>query len=192
MRRRTEFTVIASAIVIAGLLIAASLFVAVGGAKTITVTKTVTTTSLSTLTTMTTATLSATNSESITSESTQTSLDTNFTTNFYYQVSVNYSGSWNLAYWGQNGTLTQNNAVYCNECYGGVMQYNVYGNLTGSGNYQTEITTYGVGYVENVLCIDAAILNANTGTLTLTVLGKTGIATALINPSVEVCVTYAV
>ena len=111
---------------------------------------------------------------------------------FYYQVSVNYSGSWNLAYWGQNGTLTQNNAVYCNECYGGIMQYNVYGNLTGSGNYQTEITTYGADYMENVLCVDAAILNANTGTLTLTVLGKTGTATAAISPTVEVCVTYAV
>jgi hypothetical protein len=72
------------------------------------------------------------------------------------------------------------------------MQYNVYGNLTGSGNYQTEITTYGVGYVENVLCVDAAILNAPTGTLTLTVVGTTGIATAPINPTVEVCATYGV
>jgi hypothetical protein len=71
------------------------------------------------------------------------------------------------------------------------MQYNVYGGQTGSGNYQTEITTYGVGFVENVLCVDAAMVNAGTGNLTLTVVGKTGIATA-VNPTVEVCVTYAV
>jgi len=124
-----------------------------------------------------------------------TALDTTFTTKFYYQISINYSGSWNLAYWGQNGTLetgSQSNSVYCNDCYGGVLQYNVYGGMTGSGNYHTELVTYGVGYVENVLCVDAAILNANTGTLTLTVAVKTGIATAAISPTVEVCFTFGV
>jgi len=41
------------------------------------------------------------------SESSQqtTSLDTTFTTNFYYWITVNYSGSWRLVYWGWNGTL---------------------------------------------------------------------------------------
>lgn len=113
-------------------------------------------------------------------------------TYFHYQVSVNYSGSWNLAYWGQNGTLSQNTTVYCNECYGGTMQYNVHGNLTGSGYYQTEITTYRLGYAENVMCVEGAILNANAGTLTLTVAGKTVNATAPINPTIEVCITYGV
>jgi hypothetical protein len=72
------------------------------------------------------------------------------------------------------------------------MHYNVSGNRTGSGNYSTGIGTYGPGNVENVLCVEAAILNAPSGTLTLTVASTTGIATASTNPTVEVCVVQAV
>ncbi len=118
---------------------------------------------------------------STTSESYQTSLDTTFTTNFYYPISINYSGSWNLVYWGTNGTVTQYNFTH----------YNVKGNLTGSGNYETTITTYGVGYVENTLCAKATKLDSRNLTLALTVLTQTNSTTGS-NPSAEVCATMAV
>ncbi len=124
-------------------------------------------------------------------ESSQTSSPTAFTTYFDFPVSVNYSGAWNLAYWGQNGTASQGYQVYCNACYGGTTRYNVYGSLSGSGEYQMDVTTYGLGYVENTLCVEAAILGAATGNLTLTVLGEAGTATSL-NPTAEVCATLAV
>lgn len=177
-----SYLVIAAAIVIAAFLISISVFVAVGGAKTTTIT-----TASITTTTITTVILSSTSTESA-----QSSHNTTVGYDFYYSIDINYSGSWNLAYWGQDGNVTQNNAVYCNECYGGVMHYNVSGNRTGSGNYSTGIGTYGLGNMENVLCVEAAILNAPSGTLTLTVASTTGIATAPINPTVEVCATFGV
>jgi hypothetical protein len=132
------------------------------------------------------------NSESTTSESTQTSLDTTFTTYFHYPISINYSGSWNLVYWGENGTVPQNSSTIPGRNPAYVpWQYNVKGNLTGSGNYRTAITTYGVGYVENMLCAKATKLDSQSLTLTLTVVGTTNSTTAS-NPSAEVCVTYGV
>ena len=106
---------------------------------------------------------------------TGSSIDNAFTTHFYYSISINYSGSWNLAYWGQNGTAANN----------------VKGNLTGSGNYETTIVTYGVGFVENHFCAQATKLDSQNLTLTLGVVGKTNSTTAS-NPSTKVCVTFAV
>ncbi len=108
----------------------------------------------------------------ISSESSQT-----FTTYFHYSISINYSSSWNLVYWGHDGTGTQ---------------INVRGNFNGSGNYETEVTTYGVGYVENTLCSNATKLDSqNNLTLTLTVITFTN-STNAYDPSVEVCATQAV
>lgn len=115
------------------------------------------------------------------SESSETALGTTFTTNFYFSISINYSGSWNLVYWGTNGTVSQYN--YTN--------YNVKGNLNGSGYYDTTIVTYGVGYVENTLCANAIKLDSQNLTLTLTVL-TTANSTVASNPSVEACGTYGV
>ena len=94
---------------------------------------------------------------------------------FYYPISINYSGSWSLAYWveGQNS---------------------VKGTLSGSGNYQTTITFYVVGYAEDTLCANATKLSGdslqqNDLNLTLSVLGATNSTTA---SSTEVCATMAV
>jgi len=61
--------------------------------------------------------------------------DTTFTTDFYYSVSINYSGLWNLAYWSTNGTITPDNYTHCI----------VKGNLNGSGDYEKTVVTHGVG-----------------------------------------------
>ncbi|MGI0079895.1 MAG: hypothetical protein ACRECH_09750 [Nitrososphaerales archaeon] len=102
-----------------------------------------------------------------------------FTTYYSFPIYVNYSGSWRLVYWGTNGTMTPDN--YTN--------YNVRGNLTGSGNYEKTIATYGVGYELNTLCANATKLGTeNNLTLSLTVLVKNESTTAF-NQSVEVCVS---
>jgi hypothetical protein len=100
---------------------------------------------------------------------------TTFTTRFTYPISINYSGSWNLVYRAQNGTITQ---------------FNVNGNLNGSGDFKITIATYGVGHVENTLCAEATKLDSQSLPLTLTVLVETNSTTAS-DPSTEVCVTYA-
>ncbi|MGI0078576.1 MAG: hypothetical protein ACRECH_03035 [Nitrososphaerales archaeon] len=108
----------------------------------------------------------------------QTSFDNTFTWNFPFPISVNYSGSWMLTYWAENGTATQNN---------------VKGNISASGNYMTTVTIYGVGYVEKTLCANATKLDSKQNvSLTLTVLTTdfTNSTTAS-NPSVEVCATVA-
>jgi hypothetical protein len=113
-------------------------------------------------------------------------LDTTFITNFYFPISINYSGSWNLRYWGYNGTATQPN---------------VKGNLNGSGDYQTTIVTYGVGYVENTLCAEATKLDSLNLTLTLAMGGPpyrieggyhSLVSTNATDPSAETCFTIAV
>jgi hypothetical protein len=120
------------------------------------------------------------------------SFNTTFTTYFHYQISVNYSGPWNLVYWGENGTVPQNSSTIPGRNPSYVpWQYNVKGNLTGSGNYETTITTYGVGYVENMLCAQATKLGSQNLTLTLAIVGKTN-STTDSKPSAEVCVTFAV
>jgi len=113
--------------------------------------------------------------------------NTTFTTDLYYPITINYSGSWNLSYWGQNGTYGLKEKTIP----GTTWQYDVKGNLNGSGNYVTTIVTYGVGYMEDTLCANATKLNSQSNlTLTLTVLGQSNSTTAL-NPSAEVCATYA-
>ena len=120
---------------------------------------------------------------STTSESSQTSIDTTFTTFNNFGISINYSGSWRLVYWGHNGTVTQYNYT----------QYNVKGNLTGSGNHGITVVTYAVGYEENTLCANATKLDSQPNiTLTLWVLTSqlTNSSTPS-DPSAEVCATIA-
>jgi len=135
---------------------------------------------------------------SIESSQTTTSVDSTFTTNFYYWITVNYRGSWNLVYWGWNGTLIGQfscaNSIqrFCLTPYNST-QDSVHGNMTRSGNYTFLVVTYGVGYVQNTLCANATKLGdlKNNLTLTLTVLGTTNNATDS-NPSTEACGTYGV
>jgi len=102
--------------------------------------------------------------------------DTSVTSQFYYPISVNYSGSWNLVYWVENGR----------------QKSDVIGNLTGSGDYDTTITFYVVGYAEDTLCANATKLNSqNNLTLTLSVLGQTNSTTAS-DLTAEVCATMGV
>jgi hypothetical protein len=121
------------------------------------------------------------NSTSTTSESSQTSLDTTFTTNFFYHIYINYSGPWTLEYLGTNGTITF-------DAYH-VIQYNVKGYLNGSGDYETTVVTYGVGYVINTLCVTATKLDSQNN-LTLIVLFPNRRSTTAPNASVEVCASY--
>jgi hypothetical protein len=93
-------------------------------------------------------------------ETSLTASDTTFTTHFSYWIIINYSGSWNLVYWGQDGIVTQYNAT----------NYNVKGDLNGTGDYESQIITYGVGYVENTLCARATKLDSSQNNLTLEVL----------------------
>lgn len=117
-------------------------------------------------------------------------MDNTFTTYFYYPISVNYSGSWSLVYWGENGTASQNSSAMP-----GPMPYpwwyNIHGSFTGSGNYMTRIVTYGIGYVENHLCAKATKMDSQSATLALAVVNMANSTTAS-NPSVEVCFTWAV
>jgi hypothetical protein len=125
--------------------------------------------------------------ESTTSQ-TSTSSYPDFITKFYYRLSINYSGSWSLVYWAHNGTFEPNEKTIP----GKMAPYNIQGNLRCAGNYKTEVTTYGVGYVENWFCAQATKLDSQSGViLTLGVLSKTNSTTAS-NPSAEVCFTYAV
>jgi hypothetical protein len=116
------------------------------------------------------------------------SFNNTFTTYFHYPISINYSGSWNLVYWEENGSTTPNN----NDTIPGTLaHYTFKGNLNGAGNYESTITTYGVGYVENTFCANATELDSQSLALTLTVLGRTN-STTTSNPSTRVCVVYAV
>lgn len=124
-----------------------------------------------------------------TSGNPQTKLEATFTTDFPFDISITYSGSWRLVYWGLNGTMNDNRTIYCNVCYGNEMEYNVVGNLTGSGNYNTQIVTYGIGYVENTLCANLTRLDSSQGNLTLMV---SGTSNSTDSSSIEVCATYAV
>jgi hypothetical protein len=108
--------------------------------------------------------------------SSQTSFDTTFTWNFPFLISVNYSGSWSLVYWGENGTATQSSVT---------------GHLSGSENHQITITLFGVGYIERTLCADATKLNPQSNlNLTLTIVRQSR-STSASNPSARVCATAA-
>ncbi len=136
--------------------------------------RTSTTTTTQTYTVTTTSVFLGNSSTTNSSESSETSLDTTFTTNFYYPISINYSGSWRLTYWGQYGLVTR------------------YNETQGSGNFETTVVTYGVGYVLNSLCAIATKLDSqNNLTLTLTVLTSSQNTTALVS-SVQACGNYGV
>lgn len=94
----------------------------------------------------------------------------------FFPISINYSGSWNLVYWVEYASGVLND---------------VKGNLNGSGNYQTAITFYVVGYGGATLCANATKLDNSQNNLTLSVLGS-GNSTTASNPMVEVCETMGV
>jgi hypothetical protein len=107
--------------------------------------------------------------------------DTTVGGHFYYLISINYSGSWNLVYWVENFGTSPTNIT--NEYLG---------NLNGSGNFQTTISFYVVGYVEKTLCANATELKSqNNLALTLTIFNTTN-STTPSNPTVEVCGTMGV
>jgi hypothetical protein len=194
MHRRTAVGVPAfvAAIVVTAVVVATAIFAAAPFSTTVTKTvpeistsvQTTTPTQLSTQTTTVTVTSTY---PTTSSETSQTSLSTNFTTSVYYFVSINYTGSWNLVYWGQNGTYGSQEQTIPGTTY----PYNTERNLNGSGNYQTTITAYIVGYSENTLCAKATKLDSQNLTLNLTVVDRTNSTTAS-NPSAEVCATYGV
>jgi hypothetical protein len=94
-------------------------------------------------------------------ESTSSSFVTTFSERFSYPIAINYSGSWKIVYFGQNGTVTENNAT----------QNNVMGNLNGSGDYQTVIVLLEVNNPgERTLCVNATKLDSSLNNLTLAVL----------------------
>jgi hypothetical protein len=70
-------------------------------------------------------------------------------------------------------------------------QYNIKEDQNGSGDFTTTIVTYGVGYVENMLCAQATKLDSQNLTLTLTVVNQSNSTTAS-NPSAEACATFGV
>ncbi len=146
------------------------------------------------LTSTTSGVLSTTNQTTATSSS----IDTTFTTYFTYWININYSGSWNLVYWGWSGTLNGSYSCassiqrFCLMPYNPTLD-NVYGNLNGSGDYSHPVVTYGIGYVENNFCANATKLDSsqNNLMLTLTVLNSISNTTTS-NPTASACGTYGV
>lgn len=96
--------------------------------------------------------------------------NTSGVTPFTYPISVNYSGSWKLAYWVQD--------------VNGIEE-----NLNGSANSEIWITFNVAGVVQDTLCANATKLDSSQNNLTLVVLTATKSTTAA---SIEVCVTMAV
>jgi hypothetical protein len=106
----------------------------------------------------------------------RTSLDTTFTWHFPFSIFVSYDGPWNLTYWGENGTATQNNFRT---------------NVSGYGDFEFVMTLSGVGYTERTLCANATRLDSESNAqLTLVVAARSNSTTAS-NPSAEVCTTVA-
>lgn len=69
---------------------------------------------------------------------------------------------------------------------------NVYGNLNRSGDYNFCVTTYGVDYAENALCVNASKLDSQSNlrlSLTVTVTTSNTIAS---DPTATACMTYGV
>ena len=96
---------------------------------------------------------------------------------FYFSISINYSGPWNLAIWGENATGGQN--------------LNFTRSLNGSGDYQTTVVTKLVGYAEDTVCTKATKLDSQNLTLTLNVNGEANSTTAS-SASAKICQTWAV
>ena len=96
---------------------------------------------------------------------------------FYFSISINYSGLWNLVITGLNATGQQN--------------LNFTRSLNGSGDYQTTVITELRGFVEDTVCTKATKLDSQILALTLDVNSEVKSTTAS-NPSVEICQTWAV
>ena len=129
---------------------------------------------------------------------TSTASDTTFTTNFFYWITINYSGSWNLVYWGWSGTLNRSYSCagsiqnFCLMPYNST-QDNVYGNLNGSGDYSHLVGTYGIGVVENNFCANGTKLDSSQNNLTLTLsVVNTNSNTTASDPTAVACATYGV
>jgi hypothetical protein len=96
---------------------------------------------------------------------------------FYFAISINYSGPWNLVIWGKNATGQQN--------------LNFTRSLNGSGDYKTTVITELVGFAEDTVCTKATKVDSQNLTLILNVNGETNSTTAS-SPSAKVCQTWAV
>ena len=96
---------------------------------------------------------------------------------FYFSISINYSGSWNLVISGMNLTGGQN--------------LNFTRSLNGSGHYEKTVITELSGYAEDTVCTKATKLDSQNLTLTLNVNGQTNSTTSS-NPSTMICQTWAV
>jgi hypothetical protein len=96
---------------------------------------------------------------------------------FYFTISINYGGPWNLVIWGKNATGQQN--------------LNFTRSLNGSGNYKTTVITELSGYAEDTVCTKATKLDSQSLALTLDVNGETNSTTAY-NPAAKICQTWAV
>ena len=127
--------------------------------------------------------------------------NTTFVEPFYYPISINYTGSWNLVYWGQNGTYGTHETTISVGGY--AVLYDFKRSLNGSGNWQATMTTYAVGYEQETLCAQATKLDSQDLTLTLAIGGPpynahvigglpTINSTTASDPSAEVCYTIAV
>jgi len=145
-----------------------------------------------------------TSTSSVSTTTTSMPTNTTFVEPFYYPISINYTGSWNLVYWGQNGTYGTHDGTHESTISvgGDTVGYNFKRSLNGSGNWQATITTYAVGYEQETLCAKATKLDPQ-GTLTLAIGGppyhtyeiggfSTINSTTTSDPSAEVCYIIAV
>ena len=96
---------------------------------------------------------------------------------FYFSISINYSGHWNLVISGMNLTGGQN--------------LNFTRSLNGSGHYEKTVITELSGYAEDTVCTKATKLDSQNLILTLNVNGQTNSTTSS-NPSTMICQTWAV
>jgi hypothetical protein len=96
---------------------------------------------------------------------------------FYFAISINYSGHWNLVIWGKNATGQQN--------------LNFTRSLKGSGDYSITVITELAGIAEDTVCTEATKLDSQNLTLVLNVNGEVN-STVASNPSVSICQTWAV
>jgi hypothetical protein len=128
-----------------------------------------------------------------------------------FQISVNYSGPWNLVYWkpdnflyskADNSLIPQNNFNGTIRVSGdftttATISGTDYVEVGGSGFYSTTVQLSGEGpvhngvvYIEETLCGNATKLDSQNLTLTLTIFQNK--STTAADPSVEVCGTEAV
>jgi hypothetical protein len=97
------------------------------------------------------------------------------TWSYSFQITINYSGSWHLTYWGAAG--------------GTVTLDNVNGNnLNGTGNYQNTITLQGPHGSESELCAGASKTSLDNNLKLILAVSAFTNSTSAPNSPVEVCV----